>query len=99
MWIVILTTATTIILIAAGTIIFVKNKIRIRRALAAGGNSALPIELNWTKGLRHTITMYLAPVIILALPFVSGHKPTINDFFQAATIYLAINYLKMIYWK
>ncbi len=95
----ILTIITIIILAGIGILTLISNKIRIYKASAEGKDYALTTEIDWLKSLKHTVIMYLVPVLILTLPFLGDQKPTIQDVFQATAAYLAIYYLKIIYWK
>lgn len=75
------------------------DRLKISRAISSGEEQYYSTELSWLKSIKHTVVMYAAPIIILALPFLVGETPTLNDVFQSVTVYLTLNYLKNLYWR
>ncbi|OGY46492.1 MAG: hypothetical protein A2744_03535 [Candidatus Buchananbacteria bacterium RIFCSPHIGHO2_01_FULL_44_11] len=91
-----ITFLTILVLMVAGTAVWLKNKIRIIQ-YQTGQLSASATDLHWRKSLKHTLIMYLGPALILFMPFILAQKPNLIDVGQAAIAYLALNYLKNIY--
>lgn len=89
--------ATIVSLVILGLIFFLRNKIQWNRALASGEEFIFSTDISWSKSLKHSLVMYFAPVLILALPFIAVKAPTLTDLFQSFTLFLAIYYLKTLY--
>lgn len=56
------------------------------------------VELNWGQALKHDLLTYFLPVIILAMPLFLETSPDFGDFLSATIVFLALSYLKLLYW-
>ena len=92
-WLVIFTAITLLVI---GITLFIRN---VNGVLHLSGQGVATTELYWTKAIKHTVIMYLAPALILAVPFLGGKNLALEDFFQAGVAFLGISYLKKIYWQ
>ncbi len=87
----------TIVFIIGGILIFTRDQERIKETKDKT-DSKISIELNWYQALRHDLLTYFVPVIIIILPFFFKQVPTLKDVLAAATVFLVLSYLKIMYW-
>ncbi|MFA6409983.1 MAG: hypothetical protein WCW26_00190 [Candidatus Buchananbacteria bacterium] len=86
-----------LIFFAGGIYIFTRDQ-KIIKKTKATPNFIQTVNLNWGQAMTHDILIYLVPIIILALPLFFGEKPALTNIFQAISAFLALTYLKFIYW-
>jgi hypothetical protein len=93
----ILAMAPAIIFFTGAVLIYNRDRGKIRRAREKQEYSR-STELDWGQALKHDLLTYLTPVLILALPLFFGQLPNLITVFQACAAFLALSYLKFIYW-
>ena len=74
-----------------------RDKDRIARARKKDSTS-VSLTSNLEQALKHDLLNYLVPIIILVMPFLFNELPTVTTVIQASTTFLALAYLKLIYW-
>lgn len=56
-------------------------------------------DMNWQMATKHDFLSYFIPLIILLIPYLFGQHTTLNEIIAAVITYLAIIYLKFLYWR
>ncbi len=56
-------------------------------------------EMNWQMATKHDFLTYLIPLLILLIPYLFGEHTTLNEIIAAIITYLALIYLKFLYWR
>lgn len=56
-------------------------------------------KLNWRQAMIHDVLIYLTPAVIISIPIFFGEFPSISTFAQAIIAFVALSYLKILYWK
>ena len=80
-----------------GNFIINRDRKRIKRAREKD-ELTKTVELSWMTSLNHDLLTYLIPIIILFMPLLLGHQPGVVNILEAIVAYLALIYLKFIYW-
>ncbi|MAF13304.1 MAG: hypothetical protein CMI53_00215 [Parcubacteria group bacterium] len=94
---IILALSPAIIFFTGGILIFSRDRKKIKRAKQKN-ELKRTVELEWGQVIKHDALTYLTPVIILSIPFFFGQLPNITSVTQASATFLALSYLKFIYW-
>lgn len=81
-----------------GTIIIYSRDKKIVKKAEENGVLTSSREINWRQSLKHDFLTYFIPFIIIVLPFFFDQKPGLIDIAQAIVVFLALTYLKFMYW-
>ena len=87
----------SLVFFSGGVLIFNRDRDKILKSKSKE-ESYKTIELTWVQALKHDLIIYSIPIIILALPLFFGKLPTLADVFQACFTFLALSYIKFLYW-
>jgi hypothetical protein len=93
----ILTLAPSIIFMV-GMILFYNRDHKRVKISREKGEYCQTRELNWGMALKHDFLTYFIPFLIIILPFLFKNQLGLIDIFQAIATYLALVYLKLLYW-
>lgn len=85
------------ILILAVIVIMKSRKTHLEISRQSLGNID-SIKLNWGQALQHDLLIYGIPIVILSLPIATSEPAIFNDFLQATVAFLALAFLKNLYW-
>lgn len=94
---IIISISPVLIFLGLGILIFSRDKKIIKKAKAKQ-EFVRKTELNWNQALKHDVLIYLVPIIILILPFFFDQIPGLMNIIQAIIAFLALSYLRFIYW-
>lgn len=88
-------------LIFAGALVITRRQAKVGQANNDDDEEETigSVRLEWGQALKHDLLIFLTPTIVLALPILLNQEQTLTDFFQAMTAFLALIYLKKMYWQ
>ncbi|MFA6215122.1 MAG: SoxR reducing system RseC family protein [Patescibacteria group bacterium] len=73
-----------------------KSETDSKESLRLGGIQM--VNLSQNQALKHDLLLYSMPIIVLFIPLAGGEKIVFNDILQVIVAFLALAYLKIIYW-
>jgi len=86
-----------ILFLTGAILIFDRDRKRINKT-KANQEYDQTLKATWFDAMKHDLLTYLVPAAILFMPFMFNEIPTITSVFQAVMTFLALTYIKYMYW-